>query len=58
MKTIPIVDGASNCAYDCFEAAEKIFTAIFPSVDQNIEFIEDFQSRNPKGKVDKDFTEM
>lgn len=30
MKTIPIVDGASNCAYDCFEAAEKDIYRNFP----------------------------
>ncbi len=58
MKTVLIIDGASNCAYDCFEATDQLFIAIFPEADQDIEFIEDFQSRNPKGKFDKDFTEM
>ena len=58
MKTIQIIDGAENCAHDCFSADEDLFTAIFPGERQNIEFIEDFMARNPNGQFDSLFTAM
>lgn len=45
MKTIQIIDGAENCAYDCFLADDVLFAAIFPEQGQDIEFAEDFLDR-------------
>ncbi len=58
MKTILIIDGADNCAYDCFLSSDLLFNAIFPAEGQDIEFIEDFISRNPKGEYDAEFERM
>ena len=58
MKTIQIIDGAENCAYDCFSADEKLFKAVFPKKGQNIEFIEDFLGRVPDGSLDELFEMM
>ena len=44
-RTILIVDGALNCAYDCFDAEPEFFDVIFPGDGQDIEFIEDFLER-------------
>jgi uncharacterized protein YozE (UPF0346 family) len=58
MKTILVIDGADNCAYDCFSADEALFQAIFPGKDQDIEFIEDFLERETTNKFDLSFAEM
>jgi hypothetical protein len=58
MKTILIIDGADNCAYDCFQADEELFKAIFPNDGQDIEFIEDFLEREPTDKYDAAFSKM
>lgn len=58
VKTIMIVDEADNCAYDCFFATERLFVAIFPEEDQNIEFIEDFMSRQQGEELDQEFSSM
>lgn len=58
MKTILVVDGADNCAYDCFLADEALFQAIFPGKDQDIEFIEDFLERETGNKSESSFAEM
>ena len=58
MKTILVIDGAENCAYDCFSADDELFGAIFPEVGQNIEFIEDFILRVPMGTFDDQFQMM
>ena len=44
MKFIQIIDGAENCAYSIYAVDDDIFEIIFPN-NQDIEFIEDFQSR-------------
>ncbi len=58
MKTIQIVDGADNCAYDCFLADDELFAAIFPNTGQDIEFIEDFLARTPEVAFDDLFEHM
>jgi len=58
LKTILIIDGAENCAYDCFSADDELFTAIFPENGQDIEFIEDFLERIPDGTFDHRFALM
>lgn len=57
-KNIMVIDGAENCAYDCFEMSDSLFGAVFPEVGQNIEFIEDFMLRDPNGEYDREFSEM
>ena len=51
MKTIMIIDGAVNCAYDCFLASEALFDFLFPDEGQDIEFIEDIQIRVPSSSL-------
>lgn len=58
MKTIQIIDGAENCAYDCFLADDELFEALFPGIGQDIEFIEDFLERDPCGRFDGLFAAM
>ncbi|MCG3268148.1 hypothetical protein [Yoonia sp. I 8.24] len=58
MKTIQIIDGAENCAYDCFLADDELFEAIFPENGQDIEFIEDFLERVSDGSCDSLFALM
>jgi hypothetical protein len=58
LKTIQIVDGADNCAYDCFLAEDELFSAIFSDTGQDIEFIEDFLVRAPDGAFDDMFERM
>ncbi len=53
-----IIDGAENCAYDCFLADEELFSSIFPNPGQDIEFIEDLQLRDPDGTLDALFSQM
>ena len=55
MKTILVIDGAENCAYDHFQADDDFFGALFPAEGQDIEFIEDFQSRHPEGSFASQF---
>ncbi len=57
MKTVMVVDGALNCAYDCFAADEELFAALFPGDGQDIEFIEDFQDRTD-GRWDDSLSAM
>ena len=58
MKTIQVIDGAENCAYDCFSADNELFHAVFPENGQDIEFIEDFLDRVPDGSLDGLFEKM
>ena len=58
MKTILVIDGADNCAYDCFSAEDRLFEAIFPGDGQDIEFIEDFLKRDPNDEYDTLFAEL
>ena len=45
MKTIMVIDGGLNCAYDCFGVEDDMFATIFPEPGQDIEFIEDVLKR-------------
>jgi len=45
VPNIQVIDGANNCSYDIFEVEEDAFRLIFPGVDQDVEFIDDFVSR-------------
>jgi hypothetical protein len=58
MKTIQIIDGAENCAYDCFSCDDELFEGIFSENGQDIEFIEDFLDRVPEGSFDHLFETM
>jgi hypothetical protein len=55
MKTILVIDGAENCAYDHFQANEDFFAVLFPALGQDIEFIEDFQARHPDNTFAEQF---
>lgn len=57
-KTILIIDGANNCAYDCFLASDELFAAVFPGAGQDIEFIEDFCTRDAGGTYNVAFEAM
>jgi hypothetical protein len=58
VRTILVIDGAENCAYDCFSASDDLFRAIFPGEGQDVEFFEDFQARHPEGDQDEEFRMM
>ena len=45
MKNIQVIDGADNCVYDIYSISEDDFKIIFPNNNQNIEFIEDLETR-------------
>lgn len=45
MRTIMVIDGADNCAYDCFLIDDDLFSVIFPLEGQDVEFIEDLVDR-------------
>jgi hypothetical protein len=58
MKTILIIDGAENCAYDHFQTTEEFFAVLFPNEGQDIEFIEDFRNRHPEGDFAPHFDQL
>ena len=45
MKNIMVIDGAINCAYDIFVAAEEEFALLFPEPEQDVQFVEDVFDR-------------
>lgn len=45
MKNIQIIDRAENATFSVFQATDDEFSAIFPALGQDIEFIEDFVAR-------------
>jgi len=47
-KNVQVIDGALNCAYDIFSLPEDDFRLVFPSTDQDIEFVEDFFARDER----------
>lgn len=51
-KTVLVIDGAENCAYDCFEASDALFARIFPAEGQDVEFIEDYMARSSEAQED------
>lgn len=58
MKTILVVDGAENCAYDCFLMSERLFELVFPGEGQDVEFYEDVERRFSGGALDEEFSAM
>ncbi len=58
MKTILVVDGAENCAYDHFQATDEFFALIFPADGQDIEFIEDFWKRHAEEDLEEEFDRL
>lgn len=44
MKNIQVIDGADNCSYSIFAAADEDFELIFPN-GQDIEFVDDLFAR-------------
>lgn len=57
MKTIQVIDGAQNCAYDLFEASERLFEFLFPD-DADIAFIEEIEDEKATFDIDKEFNDM
>jgi hypothetical protein len=45
VKNVLIVDPGPNCEYAVYAMTEDEFLKVFPAVGQNIEFIEDVESR-------------
>src|SRR5262245_38778442 len=41
MKNIQIIDGADNCTFSIFQAADAEFAILFPADGQDIQFAED-----------------
>jgi hypothetical protein len=58
MKTILVIDGAENCAYDHFQTTDEFFAVLFPNDGQNIEFIEDFRERHPEDNFASHFDQL
>ena len=53
MKTVLVINGAENCAYDCFEATDALFARIFPGEGQDVEFFEDYRDRYSEAEEDE-----
>ena len=47
-KNVQVIDGALNCAYDIFSLPVDDFRLVFPSNDQDVEFVEDFFARDER----------
>lgn len=45
MKNIQVIDRAENATFSVFQATDEEFSAIFPALGQEIEFIKDFIAR-------------
>ena len=45
MKNGQIIDGAENCTYSIYAFTDDEFSKIFPTLGQDVEFIEDAQER-------------
>lgn len=58
MKTILVIDGAENCAYDHFRVTDEFFCRLFPGDGQDIEFIEDFCERHADEDVEAEFEQL
>lgn len=58
MKTILVIDGADNCAYDCFRTTDEFFKVLFPAEGQDIDFIEDFIQRCGDRSYDDEFNQL
>ena len=58
MKTILVIDGALNCAYDCFSVDDDFFELVFPLPKQDIEFIEDLLDRHSEENLSASFDKL
>jgi hypothetical protein len=58
VKTILIIDGAENCAYDHFQATDEFFALLFPGDGQDIEFIEDVWDRHAGHALEAQFDQL
>lgn len=57
MKNIQIIDGATNCVYDIFQATDEEFALIFPA-GQDIAFIDEVYTRANEKQLDAAFTSI
>ncbi len=57
MKSVQVIHGADNAAYDIFAASEEEFGLIFPR-GEDIAFIEEVMARGPKQTLDKAFVQI
>ncbi len=55
MKNVQIIDGALNAEFAVYQFNDDQFESIFPSPDQNIEFVEDVEGRLSDEEFDKAF---
>ena len=44
MKNIQVIDGALNCTFSVFQAADEEFALLFPAPGQEIQYAEDLAS--------------
>ena len=58
MKTILVIDGAENCAYDHLQATEEFFAVLFLGDRQDTEFIEDFCERHINDDLEAEFAQL
>ena len=54
MKNIQVIDGALNCVYDIFAAADEEFDLIFPA-GQDIAFIDEVYARVDEAVLNQAF---
>jgi hypothetical protein len=57
LRNIQVIDGASNCVYDIFSAADDEFTLIFPE-GEDIAFIDEVMSRGGSEELDRAFKKI
>jgi hypothetical protein len=51
MKNIQVIDSAENCSYSVYAISDEAFAMLFPTVGQNVEFIEDVVERIGESKA-------
>ncbi len=54
MKNIQVIDGATNCVYDIFQATEEEFQLVFPA-NQDIAFIDEVYAKGSQEQLDRAF---
>lgn len=52
MKNIQVLDGAVNCEFPIYAAANEEFGEIFPGLDQDLKIVEDFIARVGEDRAD------
>jgi hypothetical protein len=45
MRNVQVIDGAENCTYSIYAFTDRKFLKIFPTPEQDVEFIEDALER-------------